>query len=205
MSRPREFTASRWQFFRYQLLGAGPLAAVLAGVALLTTILSGLQAWQAALLPPHRPAQPVLPFLPTWSPWVYGCIALACLVVILFEVAFRLWRSVLVGRNQRATLVNLWNDGAAIRNACLTRTLPNPEDALREWTHRLLLAVEKLDPSYIIEFQNQANLAMIEDGRFQGYPENDTYRQCYMWTVWRMEKLQALTEELRKGYVISMR
>lgn len=102
--------------------------------------------------------------------------------------------------------MNLWNDGAEIRNGCLKRTLQDPEAALLEWTERVMKAMSDLDPSYVIEFSNQSGLVSYDRPiQFDNVPETDKYFQTYQWVNWRMEKLQAVTSELRKGYVISMR
>ena len=80
-----------------------------------------------------------------------------------------------------------------------------PNIALTAWNQKVLKAVSDLDPSYGLEFSNQSNLVMmVKPIQFDGLPETDPHVQVYQWVVWRMDKLQALTADLRKGHVISM-
>ena len=79
---------SRRVFFWNQLLNAKPFRVVLGSIALLTAILSGVQAWRAELAVEEQARHRLLSAVPDW-PWpVYLCIGLGCLVILLFETSF---------------------------------------------------------------------------------------------------------------------
>ncbi len=194
---------TRWSFVRNQLWYAQPFRLVLGGLSLLTAILSAAQAWRSELAPVEQGKYRFFfSAIPDWSWQSYLCIGLACLCLMLFETAFRLYRSILSGKNQRAALTGLWNDGFLLQRACLTRSMADPEPALIEWTQRVLKEVSAIDPSYVMEFQNQAHMAVsheLLDHRIADYPESDSFKQCYMWITWRMSKLVELGADLRNA------
>lgn len=198
---------TRWCFISNQLWYAQTFRVVLGGMTLLTTFLSAMQAWRSELDAAEQAKYRFFSAIPDWSWQSYLCIALAFLCLMLFETAFRLYRSILSMRNQRTTLSNLWNDGSEIQQGCLLRDLNNPEGALTEWTHRVLKVVADIDPSYVMEFQNQAHMIIandVIDYRLADYPETDMYKQCYMWVSWRMAKLRELGAALRTSERVTL-